>query len=156
MCWSPAPAAASAALAVALLARLGYRVIASSGKPAAHELLKSAGAAEIIDRDEVHDDSNKPLLAARWCGAVDTVGGRTLSTVVRSLSRAGCVAACGLVGGADLPLSVYPFLLRGVVLAGIDSAECPMPARRGCGNTWPATGNRRFSSDWPPKPASAT
>jgi acrylyl-CoA reductase (NADPH) len=129
-------------LAVALLAKTGYRVVASSGKPSAHDLVKMAGAAEIISRQEVHDTSDKPLLPTRWSGAVDTVGGDTLATVVRSLDRGGCVAACGLVGGTGLKLTVYPFLLRGVDLAGIDSAECPMDTRR---RLW-----QRLATEWKP------
>ncbi|MBI2825805.1 MAG: YhdH/YhfP family quinone oxidoreductase [Planctomycetia bacterium] len=129
-------------LAVALLSKQGYRVTASSGKASAHDLLKLAGAAQIISRDEVNDQSGKPLLPTRYAGAVDTVGGNTLSTVVRSLARGGCVAACGLVGGTDLKLTVYPFLLRGVDLAGIDSAECPMATRR---RLW-----QRLATDWKP------
>ena len=129
-------------LAVALLAKLGYQVVASSGKPSAHDLLKLAGAAEIVSREELRDASEKPLLPARWAGAVDTVGGDTLATVVRSLERGGCVAACGLVGGTALKLTVFPFLLRGVELAGIDSAECPMAARRAL---W-----QHLASDWRP------
>jgi len=129
-------------LSVAMLARLGYTVVASCGKPSAHDLLRLAGAAEIISRDEVRDTSNKPLLPARWVGAVDTVGGDTLATVVRSLDRAGCVAACGLVAGVDLKLTVFPFILRGVALTGIDSAECPMATRRAL---W-----QRMATDWKP------
>lgn len=117
-------------MAVAILAHLGYRVVAVSGKPEAAELLVGRlGAARIIARGEVDDTSSKPLLAARWAGAIDTVGGNMLATVLRSMDRGGCVAACGLVGGADLKLTVYPFILRGVTLAGIDSAECPREKR---------------------------
>jgi len=117
-------------IAVAILARLGYRVVAVTGKTEAHELLRYLGAAEIVGRDEVSDDSGPPMLKARWAAAVDTVGGATLSTVLRSTRRHGCVAACGLVGGDRIePLTVYPFILRGVTLAGIDSVECPMDRR---------------------------
>lgn len=117
-------------LAVALLARLGYTVVAVSGKPAAAELLSALGAARVVGREEVSDASGKPLLPGRWAGAVDTVGGATLATLVRALKPRGCVAACGLVGGVDLPLTVYPFILRGATLAGIDSVECPLDTRR--------------------------
>jgi acrylyl-CoA reductase (NADPH) len=117
-------------LAVALLAKAGYRVVASTGKPAAHELLSRLGAARVVGRDDVCDMSEKPLLVTRWAGAVDTVGGRTLATLVRSAQRYGVITACGLVGGTELPLSVYPFILRGVELVGIDSAECPQERRR--------------------------
>jgi putative YhdH/YhfP family quinone oxidoreductase len=113
-------------LAVAILAHLGYRVVAVTGKPEAAELLVGRlGASRTISREEATDSSNKPLLATRWVGAIDTVGGNMLATVLRSTDRSGCVAACGLVGGADLAITVYPFILRGVTLAGIDSAECP-------------------------------
>jgi acrylyl-CoA reductase (NADPH) len=116
-------------LAVALLAHAGYRAVASSGKSSAHELLRQLGAVNIVGREEVDDASDKPLLAMRWGGAIDTVGGRTLATIIRSMHRGGCVAACGLVGGVDLPLTVYPFILRAVELIGIDSAECPHDRR---------------------------
>jgi putative YhdH/YhfP family quinone oxidoreductase len=117
-------------LAVAILAHLGYRVVAVTGKPEAAELLVGRlGAARTIARSEVDDSSSKPLLATRWAGAIDTVGGNMLATVLRSTDRGGCVAACGLVGGTDLKLTVYPFILRGVTLAGIDSAECPREKR---------------------------
>jgi putative YhdH/YhfP family quinone oxidoreductase len=117
-------------LAVAILAKAGYRVVASTGKPAAHEFLLRLGASRIIGREEICDASDKPLLAPRWAGAVDTVGGRTLTTLVRSAQRYGVITACGLVGGTDLPLTVYPFILRGVELVGIDSAECPHERRQ--------------------------
>ncbi len=73
---------------------------------------------------------NRPLLSATWAGAVDTVGGATLATLLKSVMHRGCVAACGVVGGADLPTTVYPFILRGITLAGIDSAWCPDDRRR--------------------------
>ena len=116
-------------LAVAILAKLGYKVAAVTGKADQHELLRRLGASEILSRDDVNDVSDRPLLAARWAAAVDTVGGRSLATVLRSIEHRGCVAACGLVAGADLAVSVYPFILRGVTLAGIDSAKCPRPER---------------------------
>jgi acrylyl-CoA reductase (NADPH) len=127
-------------LAVALLARAGYRAVASTGKPAAHDLLRQLGAARVVGREEVDDASEKPLLATRWAAAVDTVGGRTLSTLVRSVHRGGCVTACGLVGGVDLPLTVYPFILRAVELIGIDSAECPYDRRL---QVW-----QKLATDW--------
>lgn len=129
-------------LAVAILSRAGYRVAASTGKSQAHEFLKSLGAQSLLDRHEVDDTSARPLLKTRWAAAVETVGGNTLATIIRSTARHGCVAACGLVGGAELHLTVYPFLLRGVVLAGIDSAEYPS-ARRG--EIW-----RRLAGPWRP------
>jgi putative YhdH/YhfP family quinone oxidoreductase len=116
-------------VAVATLAQLGYEVVAVSGKPAAHELLKRLGAARILSREEVLDSSTRPLLKSAWSAAIDTVGGKTLATVVRSLKPGGIVAACGLVGGTDLPLTIYPFILRGVQLVGIDSAWYPREKR---------------------------
>jgi acrylyl-CoA reductase (NADPH) len=109
-------------IAVALLAKLGYSVTAVTGKSAMIDWLQKLGTTHVAGRTEVDDTSNKPLLSGRWAGAIDTVGGNTLATIIRSLAPNGCAAACGLVGGASLPLSVYPFLLRGVSLIGIDSA----------------------------------
>lgn len=113
-------------VAVALLAKLGYHVAAVTGKPEAHDYLRTLGAAMILGREDVDDRSGKPLLHERWAGAVDTVGGNILATVVRATRHGGCVTACGLTAGSDLPLTVYPFILRGVTLAGIDAAECPL------------------------------
>jgi putative YhdH/YhfP family quinone oxidoreductase len=87
------------------------------------------GAKTILSRGEVDDASDRPLLTARWAAAIDTVGGRPLATVLRSVDHRGCVAACGLVAGAELTLTIYPFILRGVTLVGIDSAKCPRPER---------------------------
>lgn len=112
-------------IAVAILAKIGYTVVAASGKAEHHDFLRQLGALRIVGRSATDDRSNKPMLAEQWAGAVDTVGGTTLTTIVRSLRYRGCVAACGLVGGIDLPLTVYPFILRGATLVGIDSVECP-------------------------------
>ncbi|HTQ39194.1 MAG TPA: oxidoreductase [Pirellulales bacterium] len=116
-------------LAVAMLAQAGFRVSAVSGKPAAADLLRRLGAKEILLRETVTDTSGKPLLRAQWAAAIDTVGGTVLSTLLRSMKEQGCVTACGLVGGTELPITVYPFILRGVVLAGIDSAWYPADKR---------------------------
>jgi putative YhdH/YhfP family quinone oxidoreductase len=116
-------------LSVAILTKLGYDVAAVSGKREQHDWLRGLGARTILDRNELNDTSDRPLLTARWAAAVDTVGGRPLSTILRSIDHRGCVAACGLVAGAELELTVYPFILRGVTLAGIDSAKCPRPER---------------------------
>lgn len=116
-------------LAVAILAKLGYQVSAVTGKRAAHSWLRDLGASEILDRAEVLNDSTKPLGSIRFAGGVDTVGGETLASVIRATDVNGCVTACGLVGGADLPTTVYPFILRGVRLIGITSALCPMNSR---------------------------
>lgn len=117
-------------IAVAILARLGYRVTAVTGKSAAHDLLDRLGAAEIVGREALHEAGDRPLLKARWAAAVDTVGGDVLATILRGTGPYGCVTACGLVGGDHLNLTVYPFILRGVTLAGINSVDTPMPQRR--------------------------
>ncbi|MFO0791871.1 MAG: YhdH/YhfP family quinone oxidoreductase [Pirellulales bacterium] len=116
-------------ISVAILARLGYEVEAVSGKSDQREWLQSLGAKTLLGREEVFDTSERPLLSARWAAAVDTVGGQALATILRSLAHRGCVAACGMVAGSELPITVYPFILRGVTLAGIDSAKCPRPQR---------------------------
>lgn len=127
-------------VAVAILAHLGYEVCAVTGKPGAADYLRRLGATKIMGRADVIDTSDRPLLSAHWAGAVDTVGGDILSTVIRQTDHRGCVTACGLVAGADLPLTVFPFILRGVTLAGIDSAKCPMERRR---QIW-----ARLASNW--------
>lgn len=116
-------------VAVAILSHLGYSVVAVTGKAELAESLQQLGAQEIVPREAVNDTSKRPLLSERWAAAVDTVGGNTLATLLRSTKHRGCVTACGLVGGDDLPISVYPFILRGVTLDGIDSAKCPKEPR---------------------------
>ena len=115
-------------VAIALLAKLGYSVIASTGRTEEEAYLKSLGATEIVPRTELSGDP-RPLAKERWAGAVDTVGSRTLANVIASTKYGGAVAACGLAGGLDLPTSVAPFILRGVSLLGIDSVQAPMPRR---------------------------
>ncbi|HIJ62539.1 MAG TPA: oxidoreductase [Rhodospirillaceae bacterium] len=116
-------------VAVAVLAHLGYRVAASTGRPAEHDYLRGLGAAEIVERGELAQAPGRPLLAERWAGCVDAVGGTTLASVLAGMRYGGAVAACGLAGGAELATTVVPFLLRGVNLLGIDSVMCPKPAR---------------------------
>jgi acrylyl-CoA reductase (NADPH) len=116
-------------LAVAILAKLGYQIAAVTGKADRHDWLREWGATTILDRGEVVDDTDRPMLSERWAAAVDTVGGVTLATLLAATKYRGVVAACGLVGGDRFSTSVYPFLLRGVSLAGIDSAKCPRPER---------------------------
>ncbi len=116
-------------IAVLLLAHTGHRVIASSGKAEAEEYLLSLGAAQRIPRDELGDGPEHALESARWAGAVDTVGGKTLASLLSQTQRHGSVAACGLAGGAELSTTVMPFILRGVNLLGIDSNTCPRPLR---------------------------
>ncbi|MDE1167952.1 MAG: oxidoreductase [Pseudomonas sp.] len=114
--------------AIALLARLGYRVVASTGRLAEHDYLKRLGASEVIDRASL-SEPGKPLAKERWAGAVDSVGSHTLVNVLASTRYLGAVAACGLAQGMDLPGSVAPFILRGVALLGIDSVKRPKADR---------------------------
>ncbi len=115
-------------VAIALLAKLGYRVVASTGRQNEAEYLKLLGAVEIIDRATLAAPG-KPLAKERWAGAVDTVGSHTLANICASMRYRGAVAACGLAGGMDFPSSVAPFILRGVTLAGIDSVMAPRALR---------------------------
>jgi acrylyl-CoA reductase (NADPH) len=115
-------------VAVAILAKLGYRVIASTGRPEEEAYLKDLGAAEIIPRSELSGDP-RPLAKERWAGGVDSVGSKTLANVIAATSYQGAIAACGLAAGMDLPTSVAPFILRGVSLLGIDSVQMPKPRR---------------------------
>ncbi|MGD9751961.1 MAG: MDR family oxidoreductase, partial [Acidimicrobiia bacterium] len=117
-------------VAIALLADLGYRVIASTGRPAEADYLKGLGAADVIDRAELSEPSKRPLGAERWANAVDAVGSHTLVNVLAGTRYGGTVAACGLAQGGDLPGTVYPFILRGVTLAGVDSVMAPLALRR--------------------------
>ncbi len=116
-------------IAVALLARLGFAVIASTGRPTEADYLKSLGAREIIERKELQGAA-KPLGQERWAGGIDTVGSTTLANVLSMTRYGGAVAACGLAGGMDLPVTVAPFILRGISLIGINSVMCPMERRR--------------------------
>lgn len=116
-------------LSVALLSALGHKVVASTGRAEEAAFLKSLGASEVVGR-EVLSSLSKPLEAERWAGAIDSVGGRTLAGILASTARHGCVVACGLTGGADLKATVFPFILRGLTLAGVDSMATPMPRRR--------------------------
>ncbi len=113
-------------VAVLLLARLGYEVVAVTGKREQHELLRSLGASRFLSRDEAREGSDRPMLKEVWGGVVDTVGGEILFNAVKSL-RYGCsLAACGLVDSPQIPASVLPFILRGVNLLGVDSVELPL------------------------------
>ena len=117
-------------IAVSILVKRGHQVTAVNGVVDETAYLLALGAREIISIEEATDTSGRPLLKARWAGAVDTVGGIMLSTTIRSLQYGGAVTCCGNVGSHDLPLNVYPFIIRGVVLIGIDSQNCPMPMRQ--------------------------
>ena len=115
--------------AIAILIKLGYRVTASTGRPEQHEYLRSLGASSIIDRAELSAASKRPLESERWAAAIDSVGGDTLAGILRTLETGGSVAACGLAGGATLNTTVFPFILRGVNLLGIDSPKVEKAGR---------------------------
>ena len=126
--------------AVAMLAQIGYQVVAVTGKMDEKQFLIDLGAKEVISRDEATDTSGKPLLKGRWAGVVDAVGGEILSTAIRSTKLHGAVTCCGNVASPDLPINVYPFILRGISLVGIDSQSFPMTFRR---QTW-----EKIASEW--------
>jgi acrylyl-CoA reductase (NADPH) len=117
-------------VAIAILAKLGYSVAASTGRAETHDYLKSLGAASIIDRASIATPSGRPLDPERWAGCIDSVGGSTLATILPQMKYRGAVASCGLAGGAKLETTVIPFLLRGVSILGIDSVACLTAERR--------------------------
>lgn len=128
-------------VAVAILAKLGFAVTAAS-LPENEAYLREIGAAAVIDRQSLAVESPKAMLKEQWAGAFDTVGGRTLENVVKAMRYLGVVAACGMVGGGTFATSVFPFILRGVKLLGVDSVQCPMAMRR---EIW-----GRLAGDWKP------
>lgn len=129
-------------LAINILARIGYDVIASTGKTDEHEYLTMLGAVTIIGREETNDTSGKHLLRPRWAGAIDTVGGNILATVLKGCQRHGNVACCGNANSFYLNTTVFPFILNGINLLGVDSATCPMELRR---SLWD-----KLSKEWRP------
>jgi acrylyl-CoA reductase (NADPH) len=128
--------------AIAILSKLGYRVVAGTGKTNQERFLALLGAKETIPRAELEGTSGKALLKERWGGVIDTVGGTILSTAIRSTAYGGSVAACGNAASPDLSLTVFPFILRGVRLLGIDSARCPAAVRQ---ELW-----ERLAGSWKP------
>ena len=127
-------------IAVSILAKTGYQVAAVNGLVDETDYLKAIGAQTIISIEEATDQSGRPLLKARWGASVDTVGGDILATTIKSSGPYAVVTTCGNVASPDLPINVYPFILRGVTLVGIDSQNCPMPQRQ---STW-----QKLASDW--------
>ncbi len=127
-------------MAIGILAKAGYQVIASSGKPEMTAYLKGLGADQVVDRDFINDDSNRPLMKPGWAGAIDTIGGNTLATLVKGCQSEGNIAACGLVSSPVLPTTVFPFILNGVNLIGIDSATYPGAERL---QVW-----EKLATDW--------
>lgn len=129
-------------LACAILNRLGYELAAVSGKPD-DGFLKSLGVKEIISREDFLKDTDPPLLKPRWAGVVDTVGGDILGTAIKATQESGIATCCGLVASPKLPITVFPFILRGVALFGIDSQHCAMPLRQ---DLW-----TRLADEWKPE-----
>jgi acrylyl-CoA reductase (NADPH) len=116
-------------VAVSILARLGYKVAASTGRAETHEYLKKLGAAAIVERSAIEKLPAKPLESERWAGCIDSVGGSTLANAMASMKYHGAIASCGLAGGTKLETTVIPFLLRGISVLGIDSVMCPLARR---------------------------
>lgn len=127
-------------LAVAILAKAGYQVTAATGKLEESAYLKGIGATEVIERSAVTEGADRPMMKPKWAGVVDCVGGEMLSAAIKATNPLGCVTCCGLVGSPDLPVNVFPFILRGVRLIGIDSAEYPMASRL---KVW-----QKLATDW--------
>jgi putative YhdH/YhfP family quinone oxidoreductase len=127
-------------VAVGILSKLGFNVAAATGKTEEKNFLTKLGAQTIISRADANDLSGRPLQKARWAGVIDTVGGNILATAIKSTKYGGLVAACGNAMSADLAVSVYPFILRGVSLLGVDSVEIPMKTRL---RTW-----QKLAQDW--------
>lgn len=127
-------------IAISILSKLGYDVVAATGKLHEKEMLLNLGAKDIIDRNELDDNSGKALLKEKWAGVIDTVGGNILATAIKSTKYGGTVTCCGNVASHEFSTSVYPFILRGVTLFGIDSVQCPMDIRLEIWN--------KLSSDW--------
>jgi acrylyl-CoA reductase (NADPH) len=117
-------------ISTAILSQLGYDVVAVSGKPDAAGFLEDLGAKRIVSRAEVNDESGRALLKSTWAGVVDTVGGNILASAIKSTHPMGAVTTCGMVASPDLPLTVFPFILRGIKLIGINSQTCPMKHRQ--------------------------
>ncbi|MGD8427368.1 MAG: YhdH/YhfP family quinone oxidoreductase [Balneolaceae bacterium] len=130
-------------LAINMLAKMDYEVTAATGKMDQRLFLKKMGATTVIHRDEVQDKSSKPLLSGKWAGVIDTVGGGILDTAIRQCRQNGVVACCGNVLGHELHTDIYPFILRGVSLVGIDSGYCSMELRR---SLW-----TKLAGDWKPE-----
>ena len=130
-------------MGVMICAMSGYNVVASTGKMDQTQYLAQLGAAEVIHRKEIEDNSGKPLLSRKWAGAIDTVGGNPLARLIAAMDYEGGIAVCGNVAGNDFATSVYPFILRGAALIGINTATTPMPLRR---ELW-----HRIATEWKPE-----
>lgn len=129
-------------LAVAILSKLSYKVMAATGKDSQHDFLKQLGASEVIHRDSIYVESKSPLLSSRWIAGIDTVGGEMLDNILRQTAHNGYIACCGNILGGSLNTSIYPFILRGIGLMGIDSGICLMKDRL---DIW-----GKLSGEWKP------
>lgn len=127
-------------MAISILSKIGYDVLAATGKAHERAMLQSIGAKDIVDRKELSDDSGRPMLKGRWASVIDTVGGITLATAIKSTMYGGTVTCCGNVSAHEFTSSIYPFILRGVRLIGIDSVQCPMDLRT---EIW-----KHLATDW--------
>ena len=127
-------------VSVAILSKCGFRVTAATGKPTEAEFLKELGATEVIGRNQATDTTERAIIKGKWAGVIDTVGGEMLATAIKSTRYGGIITCCGNVGGPELHTTVYPFILRGVALQGIDAAECPLPERQ---RVW-----QRLGAEW--------
>jgi acrylyl-CoA reductase (NADPH) len=130
-------------IAISIFSAQGYTVAASTGKSSEHDYLRKLGASEILSRQETSAESNRPLEKERWAGSVDSVGGSTLAYLTRTTRYAGSVASCGNTGGPNFSTTVFPFILRGINLLGIETVNCPMELRR---QLW-----QRLASDYKPR-----
>ena len=130
-------------MAVAIFAQMGYRVVAGTGKTDQESYLKELGASSIISREELFDKTGRALLSGRWSGVVDTVGGNILSTAIASTKQWGVIAACGNAASFELNTTVFPFILRGVKLLGINTEKTPMTLRE---ELW-----EKLSGEWKPR-----
>jgi len=130
--------------AVSMLSKIGFSVTAATGKTGNEAMMTALGAKNIINRNDIDDSSNRPLLKGRWAGAVDTVGGNILATVLKTVDYGGAVTCCGNVASMELNTTVFPFILRGITLFGIDSVQCPMDLRV---KTWNKIAEEWISED---------
>lgn len=130
-------------MSIAILAKLGYRVVAVTGKSSEHSFLKHLGAHRIVSRDALQESGSRPLLQPQWAGGIDTVGGTILENIIKATGPLGVVTCCGNAASADLNLTVYPFILRGVSLVGIDSQNYPMVSRIDLWN--------KLTNEWKPQ-----
>ena len=117
-------------VAVSILSKLGFNVVGATGKMEEKDMLLRLGAKKVIHRAELNDESGRPMLKGIYAGVIDTVGGRMLETALKTVKYGGCVTTCGNVAGQELQTTVYPFILRGISLLGVDSVQCPVDVRR--------------------------